>query len=709
MSNNKYSWEEGISSAKKYYIDYGNLLVPKNYCTENDFPLGKWISYQRKKYNKGTLDKNKIDSLEKIGMVWDVFESEWWKYYSYLKSYYETKGTIYPLEEIPMIDNYNLKNWISNQISNYNNPNPSDRRPLTKDKVIALQQLEIKWNYYDSVWDKYYKHAEEFYLKQKHLNIPVNYECNDGLKLGVWLLNQRNDYKLGRIKKERIEKLEKIAIIWDLYENNWNENYKLLKDIYEQKGSIYPISELPVIHNYNLSIWVRTQIYKNNKKKLSNEQITLLDQVGIVWNERSDSWDEMYEQAKKYYEVFCSNGLLIISGDEKYKQLKRWIRKQRSDYKNRNNNCFTEDRIKRLESIGMVWDEYDLSWEEGYKKASDYFEKYGSLDVTLNASGKELYSWIRLQRKKYKKGTITKKQEERLNSIGMIWDASNKSVRVSFPEKALYYYVSLCYEEVLTSEKTVLNGKELDIFIPKEKIAIEYDGIYYHQNRFNEDVEKCHLCKEKGISLIRIREKGLPLIDETLCTSITREGQDDDSLQMILLELFKILKVDVDVNVPRDHHEIADMVKNINSPFDIMYEEARKFYDINGHLNVPVNYKTSTGKNLNSWITTQRRAYYGKKNAGKLSNYNIQRLEKIGMIWDIDKTKWGNYYSLLSDYYKENGNLCVPRSYCVDEIRLGNYVHTLRCDYKKGKLEEQKIKELNKIGMIWEARKCQED
>ena len=36
-----------------------------------------WISRQRKARKKGTLSKEYIDRLDKIGFVWDALDSKW--------------------------------------------------------------------------------------------------------------------------------------------------------------------------------------------------------------------------------------------------------------------------------------------------------------------------------------------------------------------------------------------------------------------------------------------------------------------------------------------------------------------------------------------------------------------------------------------------------------------------------------------------------
>lgn len=53
-------------------------------------------------------------------------------------------------------------------------------------------------------------------------------------------------------------------------------------------------------------------------------------------------------------------------------------------------------------------------------------------------------------------------------------------------------------------------NKEIDVFLPEQKLAIEYDGYYYHKNRIKEDQTKNNFYKKNKIELIRIREWTLP-------------------------------------------------------------------------------------------------------------------------------------------------------------------------------------------------------
>ena len=72
-------------------------------------------------------------------------------------------------------------------------------------------------------------------------------------------------------------------------------------------------------------------------------------------------------------------------------------------------------------------------------------------------------------------------------------------------ECELYDLLSTTGLKIIHNDRTILNGKELDIYFPDLKFAIEYDGEYWHNTK--DDEIKNKLCKEKGIELIRISDK----------------------------------------------------------------------------------------------------------------------------------------------------------------------------------------------------------
>ena len=77
-------------------------------------------------------------------------------------------------------------------------------------------------------------------------------------------------------------------------------------------------------------------------------------------------------------------------------------------------------------------------------------------------------------------------------------------------EKEIATYIkSLGESNVLTNDRTALNGNELDIFIPNKNIAVEFDGIYWHSEIVKDNdyhINKTITCEKRGIRLIHIFE-----------------------------------------------------------------------------------------------------------------------------------------------------------------------------------------------------------
>jgi hypothetical protein len=65
-------------------------------------------------------------------------------------------------------------------------------------------------------------------------------------------------------------------------------------------------------------------------------------------------------------------------------------------------------------------------------------------------------------------------------------------------------------QNIITSDRKILSGKELDIYLPDYNLAIEFNGTYWHSEEAGKDshyhVNKTLRCLESGIKLIQIFE-----------------------------------------------------------------------------------------------------------------------------------------------------------------------------------------------------------
>ena len=131
------------------------------------------------------------------------------------------------------------------------------------------------------------------------------------------------------------------------------------------------------------------------------------------------------------------------------------------------------------------------------------------------------------------------------------------------------------------------------------------------------------------------------------------------------------------------------------------FEVAKKYHDTYGNLMVPGKYTDPDGYPLGQWILKTRQ----QKLNGRLKEERVAQLDGIGMVWSVFDAKWEKAYALAAAYYEENGNLNIPRSYVTAAgERLGQWVASQQWAYPKGKLTDEQVERLSRIGMYWGNR-----
>ena len=175
--------------------------------------------------------------------------------------------------------------------------------------------------------------------------------------------------------------------------------------------------------------------------------------------------------------------------------------------------------------------------------------------------------------------------------------------KTSLPEFAIVYYFKKYCLEVLHSYKAF--GYELDVYIPTKKIAIEYDGYYWHKNKAKKDLEKNQKCKMDGIKLYRIRE-GLPSLNDSSIDYIVQENQKNlpQVLEKILSE---IIGSSIDVDLERDSIEIENLREHTEKENSILFSNptltSEWNYEKNGNLK-PEHFFANSGKKV--WWKCQK-------------------------------------------------------------------------------------------------------
>ena len=129
-------------------------------------------------------------------------------------------------------------------------------------------------------------------------------------------------------------------------------------------------------------------------------------------------------------------------------------------------------------------------------------------------------------------------------------------------------------------------------------------------------------------------------------------------------------------------------------------EEARKFWEQFGNLQVPVAYVSPEGYALGKWVRRQQYAYRNpEKSNAILSPQRVALLDAIGMQWE-KPDPWQHRYELAQEYKRCHGNLDIPAKYkTADGIWLSRWVYNQKRLLQSGseKLNEEQKKKLKEL------------
>ena len=173
----------------------------------------------------------------------------------------------------------------------------------------------------------------------------------------------------------------------------------------------------------------------------------------------------------------------------------------------------------------------------------------------------------------------------------------NSERNTSFPEYAIVFYLTKCGLEVIHSYRE--KGYELDVYIPSKKIAIEYDGYFWHRNKIQEDLKKNRKCEKDGVKLYRIRE-GLTSLNDSSIDYVIQKNQKD--LPQILKEVLgKIIGENIDIDLKRDSIAIENLREYTEKESSILFSNPTIANEWNYKKNVnlkPENFFANSGKKV---------------------------------------------------------------------------------------------------------------
>lgn len=434
------AWEKGFASAQKYRTEHGDLLMPVRYRDKNDFALGEWIVYNRQRYLGGNLTQNRIERLEAIGMVWSTSNDLWEQNYAAATQYYLEHGDLEVPIKYETPSGFGLGVWLGAQRAAHK------AGELPQEQVERLDALGMDWtNRNDRKWMSLYDVAAAYYHEHGNLNVPSEYVTPDGVLLGKWVARQRYAYlnpdrSSARVTPERKALLDKLGMVWEKYDP-WQERYDLALAYKTEHGDL----EIPSVYKTEDGVWLgswvsrQRQALNSGSSALSSERRKLLrtlfkgerrpsDPAADHGTVREANWERNFRSAARYARKY--KHLLVPASyvDSDGVRLGVWVSNLRAARKNRPDSYqVTPAHIKKLNSIGMVWDARDAKWGTAYQQAKAYYKAHGNLHAAANYKSDEtgfcLGDWLRRMREwdTTHDPKLTPERRAMLDKIGMEW------------------------------------------------------------------------------------------------------------------------------------------------------------------------------------------------------------------------------------------------------------------------------------------------
>ncbi|MFJ8469608.1 DEAD/DEAH box helicase [Streptomyces swartbergensis] len=319
-------WRRGIEAAAIYARQHGDLRVPFTYRVPGKdhqeaeaegwpaslagFPLGQWTADARRFYARGDMDEDRIEQLEKLGMVWSHFDVAWEEGLAAARGWAEENGHLLaPLDATHQ--GYKVGIWLKNA------------------RAAARKATEIE--------------------QRRAEGLPVQ-------------------SAVGALSQERREQLEEIDPSWcPTWPVEWQRAFHLTRRHLEAGGAL-PIKPGDVVHQgEDLGRWVRS--VRLGWDKLTTVQQWMCEHILAIQpadeeekpkprTSQADKWALNYTAAKQYYEreghlrVPRKHIERIVGEDQEERELRlgAWISNQRSRAA-----TLSPERIEQLSRIGMRW------------------------------------------------------------------------------------------------------------------------------------------------------------------------------------------------------------------------------------------------------------------------------------------------------------------------------------------------------------------
>ena len=468
---------------------------------------------------------------------------------------------------------------------------------------------------------------------------------------------------------------------------SWDEILGRLVKFKEREGHL----RVPYYFNddgYRLGIKVVN--LRQQRNSLSTERISVLNDMGFVWSEIDEKWNDFIRALTSFHQ---REGHLNVKAShvENGYQLGRQVINYRVQLEK--NNSFYKDRIDQLDKMGFIWDANLYNWNLHLEALKLFKKKEGHLvpPRSRKENGLLIGKWLQRQRDCYE--NLTDDQKKMLSEVGFIKNPFDSSWNESLALLDSYIH------------------KHGNADVPQRHLEEGFKlGVWCHNQRkqFSEQklsAEKVQKLNDRGFNWNPVASKWdqwIHLLQEYKDLHGTCDVPKRLSFKGERLGAWVLNTRTIKDKLPQERvSQLTEMgftwalMDDIrSSAWSEGIRSLDKFIEREGTAVVPKGHEED-GFSLYSWCLAQRKRF----NDNKLTEDQIDQLNKRGFDWNPLVTRWNRWVDLLKKYKDLHGNCDVPKRFVQDGEKLGAWISNLRTT--KDKISKERIEELDALGFIW--------
>ena len=140
----------------------------------------------------------------------------------------------------------------------------------------------MSWDRYDEKWEKGFQYTKRYKEEHGDINfIPADFRYDD-CRLQRWLNTQRNRYKDGKLREDRIQRLQSLGFKLSINEAFWDKGFDHATEFKQNHGHLNVPTDFVCSDGFKLKAWLNNQKIRSKKGTLTQEQVGKLRAIGCV-------------------------------------------------------------------------------------------------------------------------------------------------------------------------------------------------------------------------------------------------------------------------------------------------------------------------------------------------------------------------------------------------------------------------------------------